>query len=51
MKEYERTGYVSEQYDANTGEGREGESRWTHSEIVTNEGCALYVILSLDGPL
>jgi hypothetical protein len=34
MKEYERTGYVWEQYDANTGEGRRRCVVRTYSETL-----------------
>ena len=32
LKEYERTGYVWEQYDANSGEGKRRCVVWSHLE-------------------
>jgi hypothetical protein len=49
MKEYERTGYVWEQYDPNTGEGQR---RYSHPNIFRNPWLMKLrdlVILSLDG--
>ncbi len=51
MKEYERTGYVWEQYDANTGEGLR---RCSHPNIFRSPGLIKFralVILLLAGLL
>lgn len=50
MKEYERTGYVWEQYDPNTGEGKRRCVPWTLFVESWLMKIRILVIHSLDGP-